>query len=52
VNDPAEIALFGAYTFKNGYVISNTDAVTSSDLINLDPETFVHFENICSFECC
>ncbi len=45
-NDPAVIAEFGAYTFKNGYVIANTDAVTSSDLINLDPETFVHFENI------
>jgi len=40
------IAEFGAYTFKNGWVIANTDEVTSSDLINLDPETFVHFENI------
>ncbi len=45
-NDPAVIAEFGAYTFKNGYVIANTEDVTSSDLINLDPETFVHFENI------
>ncbi len=45
-NDPAVIAEFGAYTYKNGYVIANTDAVTSSDLINLDPETYVHFENI------
>ncbi|MFP4555648.1 MAG: hypothetical protein ACLFNU_02150 [Bacteroidales bacterium] len=45
-DDPAVIAEFGAYTFKNGYVIANTDAVTSSDLINLDPETYVHFENI------
>ena len=45
-NDPAVIAEFGAYTFKDGYVIANTDAVTSSDLINLDPETFVHFDNV------
>jgi len=45
-NDPDVIAEFGAYTFKNGWVIANTDEVTSSDLINLDPETFVHFENI------
>ncbi|MFO8021832.1 MAG: hypothetical protein R6U65_05140 [Perlabentimonas sp.] len=45
-DDPAVIAEFGAYTFKNGYVIANTDEVTSSDLINLDPETFVHFENV------
>lgn len=44
--DPAEIEEYGAYTFKNGHVISNTEAVTSSDLINLDPETFVHFENV------
>ncbi|MFW6371405.1 MAG: hypothetical protein ACOC10_09400 [Bacteroidota bacterium] len=44
--DPSEITKYGSYTFKNGYVIANTDAVTSSDLINLDPETSVHFENI------
>ena len=45
-NDPAVIAEFGAYIFKNGWVIANTDEVTSSSLIDLDPETFVHFENI------
>jgi hypothetical protein len=45
-DDPAVIAEFGYYTFKNGWVIANTDEVTSSDLINLDPETYVKFENI------
>jgi hypothetical protein len=44
--DPSEIEKYGAYTFKNGYVIANSGDVTSSDLINLDPETFVHFENV------
>ncbi len=44
--DPAEIEKYGAYTFKNGYVIANYEGVTSSDLINLDPETNVHFDNI------
>lgn len=44
--DPAEIEKYGSYTFKNGYVIANTDDVTSSDLINLDPETSVHFQNV------
>ncbi|WP_016776666.1 hypothetical protein [Anaerophaga thermohalophila] len=44
--DPSEIQRFGSYTFRNGYVIANTDDATSSDLINLDPETSVHFENI------
>ncbi|MFW6019541.1 MAG: hypothetical protein ACOCPM_03085 [Bacteroidales bacterium] len=44
--DPAEIEQFGSYTFKNGYVIGNTSDVTSSDLVNLDPETSVHFENV------
>jgi hypothetical protein len=44
--DPSEIQKYGSYTFRNGYVIANTDAVTSSDLINLDPETSVHFENV------
>ncbi|MFW6043590.1 MAG: hypothetical protein ACOCPW_04475 [Marinilabiliaceae bacterium] len=43
--DPSEIEKYGSYTFKNGYVIANTE-VTSSDLINLDPETSVHFENV------
>lgn len=45
-SNASEIEKYGSYTFKNGYVISNTDAVTSSDLINLDPETSVHFDNI------
>ncbi|MGQ1889563.1 hypothetical protein ACT29H_03895 [Thermophagus sp. OGC60D27] len=40
------IEAFGFHTFKNGYVIAKTNDATSKDLVNLDPETSVQFENV------
>ncbi|MFO8001865.1 MAG: hypothetical protein R6U46_11520 [Marinilabilia sp.] len=37
---------FAPYTIKNGIVIANSDNIESSDLINTDDNTGVHFNNI------
>ncbi|WP_010418958.1 hypothetical protein [Anaerophaga thermohalophila] len=37
---------FGPYTIKNGVVIANSENKSSSDLINTDDNTSVHFDNI------
>ncbi len=37
---------FGPYTIKNGLVIANSEDRSSSDLINTDDNTSVHFDNI------
>ncbi len=37
---------FAPYNIQNGIVIANTDNIQSSDLINTDDNTGVHFDNI------
>ena len=37
---------FDPYTIKNGYAVANSDDIQSSDLINTDDNTGVHFDNI------
>ncbi len=44
--DGPEGTMEAGYTLKNGIVIANTDARSSADLINIDPNTIVHFENV------
>ncbi|SFE31890.1 hypothetical protein [Thermophagus xiamenensis] len=45
-SDQSVIEEYGYHTFKNGYVIANTEDASSKDLANLDPETNVHFINV------
>lgn len=44
--DGPEGSMEAGYTLKNGIVIANTDTRSSADLINIDPNTIVHFENV------
>lgn len=44
--DGPEGSMEAGYTLKNGIVIANTESRSSADLINIDPNTIVHFENV------
>lgn len=44
--DGPEGSMEAGYTLKNGIVIANSDDRSSGDLINIDPNTIVHFENV------
>ncbi|MFP4468056.1 MAG: hypothetical protein ACLFN2_03750 [Bacteroidales bacterium] len=44
--DGPEGSMEAGYTFKNGIVIANNGSRSSADLINIDPNTIVHFENV------
>jgi hypothetical protein len=42
--DKATVESFGYHTFENGYLVADT--AKAGDLMNLDPETSVHFDNL------